>query len=101
MIGFFAVGAAILWLVDIEEGRRAARAADALARPVAPVVVDVRNVGELIAGTIPDAVNIPLAQLPKRMEEIPRDRPVVVHDAVVVARAPRIGDCAGVANRVK
>ena len=54
---------------------------EALARPVAPVVVDVRNVGELIAGTIPDAVNIPLAQLPKRLDEIPRDRPVVVHCA--------------------
>lgn len=54
---------------------------EALARPVGPVVVDVRNVGELIAGTIPDAVNIPLAQLPKRLDEIPRDRPVVVHCA--------------------
>ena len=54
---------------------------EALARPVAPVVVDVRNIGELIAGTIPGAVNIPLAQLPKRLEEIPRDRPVVVHCA--------------------
>jgi hydroxyacylglutathione hydrolase len=53
----------------------------ALARPEPPVVVDVRNVGELIAGTIPGAVNIPLAQLPKRLDEIPRDRPVVVHCA--------------------
>ena len=54
---------------------------EALARPVAPVVVDVRNTGELIAGTIPGALNIPLAQLPTRLEEIPRDRPVVVHCA--------------------
>ena len=28
VIGFFAVGAAILWLVDVEEGRRAAKEAD-------------------------------------------------------------------------
>lgn len=54
---------------------------EALTRPVAPVVVDVRNVGELLTGTIPGAVNIPLAQLPRRLEEIPRDRPVVVHCA--------------------
>ncbi|HUF34905.1 MAG TPA: MFS transporter [Gemmatimonadales bacterium] len=33
VIGFFAVGAAILSLVDIDEGRRAARAADATALP--------------------------------------------------------------------
>ena len=40
-----------------------------------------KNVGELIAGTVPGAVNIPLAQLPGRLDEIPRDRPVVVHCA--------------------
>ena len=37
VIGFFAVGAAILWLVDIEEGRRTAQAAEAASRsPEAP-----------------------------------------------------------------
>jgi glyoxylase-like metal-dependent hydrolase (beta-lactamase superfamily II)/rhodanese-related sulfurtransferase len=55
--------------------------AEALHRDVQPVVVDVRNVGELITGTIPGALNIPLAQLPKRLAEIPQDRPVVVHCA--------------------
>ena len=35
VIGFFAVGAAILALVDVEEGRRAAAAADAAATPLA------------------------------------------------------------------
>lgn len=55
--------------------------AEALHRGVPPVVVDVRNVGELIAGTIPGSVNIPLAQLRRRMAEIPQDRPVVVHCA--------------------
>ncbi|SFF84157.1 MBL fold metallo-hydrolase [Blastococcus tunisiensis] len=54
---------------------------EALERPVPPTVVDVRNTGELITGSIPGAVNIPLAQLPKRLAEIPRDRPVVVHCA--------------------
>jgi rhodanese-related sulfurtransferase len=55
--------------------------AEALTREVPPVVVDVRNVGELTAGTIPGSVNIPLAQLPRRLAEIPGDRPVVVHCA--------------------
>ena len=32
VIGFFAVGAAILWTVDIDEGRRAAREAEAQVR---------------------------------------------------------------------
>ena len=55
--------------------------AEALHRDVPPVVVDVRNAGELIAGTIPGSVNIPLAQLPRRMAEIPQERPIVVHCA--------------------
>jgi glyoxylase-like metal-dependent hydrolase (beta-lactamase superfamily II)/rhodanese-related sulfurtransferase len=54
---------------------------EALRAPVPPVVVDVRNIGELVSGSIPGAVNIPLAQLPRRMDEIPADRPVVVHCA--------------------
>jgi UMF1 family MFS transporter len=33
VIGFFAVGAALLWLVDVEEGRIAARRADQVATP--------------------------------------------------------------------
>jgi hydroxyacylglutathione hydrolase len=50
-------------------------------RDVPPVVLDVRNTGELIAGRIPGSINIPLAQLPHRLAEIPTDRPVVVHCA--------------------
>jgi glyoxylase-like metal-dependent hydrolase (beta-lactamase superfamily II)/rhodanese-related sulfurtransferase len=46
-----------------------------------PLVLDVRNAGELITGTVPGAIHIPLAQLPKRLAEIPKDRPVVVHCA--------------------
>ena len=51
---------------------------EVLHRDQPPALVDVRNVGELVAGTIPGAVNIPLAQLPKRLAEIPKDRPVVL-----------------------
>ncbi|MGY1706193.1 rhodanese-like domain-containing protein [Geodermatophilus sp. SYSU D00697] len=54
---------------------------EALGRAEPPVVVDVRNAGELITGTVPGALHVPLAQLPHRLDEIPRDRPVVVHCA--------------------
>jgi rhodanese-related sulfurtransferase len=54
---------------------------EALRRARPPVVLDVRNAGELAAGSIPGSVHVPLAQLPHRLDEIPRDRPVVVHCA--------------------
>jgi hydroxyacylglutathione hydrolase len=54
---------------------------ESLRRSAPPTVVDVRNAGERVAGTIPGALHIPLAQLPHRLGEIPRDRPVVVHCA--------------------
>jgi hydroxyacylglutathione hydrolase len=44
-------------------------------------VVDVRNRGEVAAGTIPGAVNLPLAVLRRRVGELDLDRPVVVHCA--------------------
>ncbi len=44
-------------------------------------MVDVRNPGEVQLGTIPGAVPVPLAQLPGRLAEIPRDRPVVAYCA--------------------
>jgi hydroxyacylglutathione hydrolase len=47
----------------------------------AVLLIDIRNPGELEFGTIPGAVNIPLAQLRARMTEIPAGKPVVVHCA--------------------
>ncbi len=44
-------------------------------------VVDVRNVGELDGGVVPGSVNIPLPQLINRMDELPREWPIVVHCA--------------------
>ncbi len=46
-----------------------------------PLVVDVRNAGELANGRIEGSVNIPLAQLPGRMDEVPADRRIVVNCA--------------------
>ncbi len=42
-----------------------------------PVVVDVRNSGERDAGFIPGSVHIPLAELHRRLAELPTDRPLV------------------------
>ena len=40
------------------------------------VLVDVRQPAELRAGRVRDAVNIPLAQLPGRLDELDSGRPV-------------------------
>lgn len=42
-------------------------------------LVDVRNPGEFTAGHLQGATNIPLNGLRGRMEELPKDRPVVVY----------------------
>jgi glyoxylase-like metal-dependent hydrolase (beta-lactamase superfamily II)/rhodanese-related sulfurtransferase len=55
--------------------------AELLSGPDAPVLVDVRNAGELAAGAVPGARHIPLAQLPHHLAELPRDRPVVTYCA--------------------
>ncbi len=55
--------------------------AAALERPGRPVVIDVRNAGELSDGAIFHARHIPLAQLPRRLGEIPPGRPVVTYCA--------------------
>ena len=43
------------------------------------VVLDVRGRAEWEAGHIPGAENIPVGYLVERLDEVPRDRPVVVH----------------------
>jgi rhodanese-related sulfurtransferase len=42
------------------------------------VVLDVREPGEYAHGHVPGAVNLPQAELASRMEEIPRDRPLLL-----------------------
>jgi rhodanese-related sulfurtransferase len=46
---------------------------------LAPTVIDVRGAAEYAAGHIPDALHIPADDLPARLAEIPRDRPVVTY----------------------
>jgi hydroxyacylglutathione hydrolase len=42
-------------------------------------VLDVRTAAEYATGHVADAVNIPLGELPSRLGEVPRGRPLVVH----------------------
>jgi rhodanese-related sulfurtransferase len=47
--------------------------------PDSQFLLDVRNPEEYQAGSIPNAVNIPLGQLRKRLGELPKDREIIVH----------------------
>lgn len=46
-----------------------------------PLILDVRGSGEREHGVIDGSLHIPLTELPRRLTEIPIDRPVVVHCA--------------------
>ena len=54
--------------------------ADAL--PEGACLLDVREPAEWERGTLPDALTIPLGQLRKRLDELPRDRLIVAYCAV-------------------
>ncbi|MFD8783224.1 rhodanese-like domain-containing protein [Kitasatospora sp. NPDC059599] len=53
----------------------------ALAGEQPPTVLDVRTCGEREAGSIEGSLHIALTDLPHRLNEIPTDRPLVVHCA--------------------
>lgn len=53
----------------------------AIDRTPPPLVLDIRNTGELATGVIEGAVHVPLAELPHRLDEMPDDRPIVVYCA--------------------
>lgn len=68
---------------DVEAASRlTAQAFDQRAAELADLqVVDVRNPGEVEAGTIPDAITIPVGQLPSRLDELDPANPTVVYCA--------------------
>lgn len=53
----------------------------ALGRERPPLLLDVRNAGEVAEGAIDGAQHIPLAELPKRLDEVPDTDPIVVYCA--------------------
>ncbi|MDQ2637740.1 MAG: rhodanese-like domain-containing protein [Actinomycetota bacterium] len=62
--------------------RLTARAFDERAAQLSDLqIVDVRNPGEAAAGTIPNAVEIPVGQLPGRLRELDPAKPTVVYCA--------------------
>jgi hydroxyacylglutathione hydrolase len=62
--------------------RLTAKAFDQRAAELADLqVVDVRNPGEVAAGMIPNAIDIPVGQLPARMSELDPAKPTVVYCA--------------------
>jgi hydroxyacylglutathione hydrolase len=81
--GYFGLGA-------VQAGAAAETALETLPRVTADEVeqalqtgaielVDVRNSSEWEAGHIPGSRNLPLGRLAERLQEIPRDKPLVVH----------------------
>jgi rhodanese-related sulfurtransferase len=75
-----------LFLERAEQVERASRITphqldEATAGSQPPVVIDVRNVGEREAGRIDPSLHIPLAELRRRIDEVPTDRPVVTYCA--------------------
>lgn len=55
------------------------------------IIVDVRQPIETSSGTVPGAVLIPLTEFGRRMEELPRDRPILTicrssHRSPIAAR---------------
>ena len=62
--------------------RLTAKAFDERASALADLqIVDVRNPGEVAAGTIPNAIAIPVGQLPSRLSELDATLPTVVYCA--------------------
>ena len=69
-------------LTDTTERVSAGVAAERLATAVpAPLAVDVRTPQEREQRAVPDSVSIPLNQLPNRIDELPRDRPLLLYCA--------------------
>jgi glyoxylase-like metal-dependent hydrolase (beta-lactamase superfamily II)/rhodanese-related sulfurtransferase len=54
---------------------------DGLLAEHAVTLIDIRNPGEREGGAIPGSLHIPLAQLRPRINEIPTNKPIVVHCA--------------------
>jgi hydroxyacylglutathione hydrolase len=44
-------------------------------------VLDVRHLDEYLDGHVPNAIHVPLGYLSKRINEVPKDKPIVVHCA--------------------
>jgi rhodanese-related sulfurtransferase len=62
--------------IDVRELDRRRRELDGA--PDGPLVVDVRELGEVVVGRIEGAVILPLSQFVPRFRELPSDRPLMI-----------------------
>lgn len=69
--------------------------ASLLASEFAPLLLDVRGAGEFAAAHIAGSVHIPYGELPRRLDELPRERPV----ATICKGGKRSGLAASVLQR--
>lgn len=69
--------------------------ADSLNGADAPLVLDVRDEDEFQAGHLPDSIHIPYGELPARLDELPRDRPI----ATICSGGKRSGLAASILAR--
>jgi hydroxyacylglutathione hydrolase len=60
-----------------------------------PLILDVRRQGEFDASHIPDSLHIPFGDLPGRLDELPRDRPI----ATICKAGARSGLAASILQR--
>ncbi|HKT83575.1 MAG TPA: rhodanese-like domain-containing protein, partial [Solirubrobacterales bacterium] len=60
-----------------------------------PQVLDVRNASEYAEGHVPGSIHIPFAQLQKRLDELPRERPI----ATICKAGKRSGLAASILQR--
>ncbi|MBC7466974.1 MAG: molybdopterin-synthase adenylyltransferase MoeB [Bdellovibrio sp.] len=83
---------------SIKEGLQPKELLALLDQAYPPYVLDVRNEEEFVAFNLPRSTNIPLAQLSKKLSEIPRNAPVIVvcQSGVRSARALEILTAAGI-----
>ncbi|MVU78065.1 MBL fold metallo-hydrolase [Nocardia sp. ET3-3] len=86
VIGYFTVDAATGFPAELADLVRTAPRTDAaeldrLVADNAVALIDIRNPAEHESGVIPAAISIPLAQLRSRLDELPIDRPIIVHCA--------------------
>ncbi len=69
--------------------------AERLETPEAPLVLDVRNAAEFAAEHIPGSLHIPYGDLGRRLDELPRDRPI----ATICRGGKRSGLAASILQR--
>ena len=75
--------------IDLEELARR------LDSPDAPLVLDVRRPSEFEAGHIPGSQHVPFEELPERLDELPRERPI----ATICKAGKRSGLAASILQR--